>query len=303
VFRVTVFHADALATNTQAVLNALKEASDNYAANFELTVSRLGAPTNFPLPWVVVGYPAGSGIGAAAWQGPFTPDAGRLLLDSPARRELVRRLAGGDSVVWVLLDGDRASAALLDAELPRLAAETVLPEVDPDDPRTEGNTELKVAFSVLPVSHRNPAEAAFVSMLVNVDPDLAKETGPVAFPFFGRGRMLTGFYGKALNPANIAETSQYLCGACSCEIKEQNPGVDMLLAADWESAVAERVVKDPPLPPLVSLAALAEAAQPPEPVLPAAVDGRLRRSLLLTLGGLVCVVVLAGAAMMVRRRP
>jgi hypothetical protein len=142
----------------------------------------------------------------------------------------------------------------------------------------------------------------FVSMLLNIDSELRKETGPIAFPFFGRGRMLTGLTGKSLTAENIGEATVYLCGACSCQIKEQNPGVDMLLATDWETAVTDPIVKDPPLPPLVSLSTLAAAAQPPaRPALPAE-SNSLRRNMLFTLGGLICVVVLGAVAMTIKRR-
>jgi hypothetical protein len=76
----------------------------------------------------------------------------------------------------------------------------------------------------------------------------------------------------------------------------------MLLAADWETAVTDPIVKDPPLPPLVSLSTLAAAAQPPaRPALPAE-SNSLRRNMLFTLGGLICVVVLGAVAMTIKRR-
>jgi hypothetical protein len=302
-FSVVLYHRGPLSTNEQAVANALKEVSDKCTANFTLATVDLPGPTNVPLPYVVADYPGDKAMGVSAWKGPFTPDTGRLLVDSPARRELVRRLAKGDSIVWVLVDGDQSSVSLLDTELRKLEKEITLPEVDPNDPRTEGNTELKIAFSVLPVSRGNPAEELFVSMLTNTDPELRKETGPIAFPLFGRGRMLTGFAGRNLNAVNIGEATRYLCGACSCEIKEQNPGVDMLLAADWDAAVANPVVKDPPLPPLVGLSALAAAAQPPVRPVPPAVTNNLRRNTLFALGGLACVVALGAITMTIRRRP
>jgi hypothetical protein len=51
---------------------------------------------------------------------------------------------------------------------------------------------------------------------------------------FGRGRALEPLIGRGIHPDNIMEVSSYLCGACSCEIKDQNPGIDLLLAANWD---------------------------------------------------------------------
>ena len=37
------------------------------------------------------------------WEGPFNLENARKLVDSPARRELVKRILSGDSVVWVFM--------------------------------------------------------------------------------------------------------------------------------------------------------------------------------------------------------
>ena len=56
-------------------------------------------------PWLVVHYPASATTTAPIWQGPLTDDAVAGLLQSPCRRDLVRRLLAGDSAVWMLLEG------------------------------------------------------------------------------------------------------------------------------------------------------------------------------------------------------
>lgn len=40
--------------------------------------------------------------------------------------------------------------------------------------------------------------------------------------------------GAGITADNIQEYAEFLVSACSCEIKEQNPGFDLLLAADWD---------------------------------------------------------------------
>ncbi len=43
------------------------------------------------------------------WSGPLTADNAKFLVDSPARREIARRILEGHSAVWVLVQsGDRA---------------------------------------------------------------------------------------------------------------------------------------------------------------------------------------------------
>ena len=40
---------------------------------------------------------------------------------------------------------------------------------------------------------------------------------------------------QQLTAANIERWASYLCGACSCHVKESNPGTDLLLCANWET--------------------------------------------------------------------
>jgi len=49
----------------------------------------------------------------------------------------------------------------------------------------------------------------------------------------------------------------YICGACSCEWKQGNPGADLLMTADWDGALeGSWVVVDKILPPLAGVGEL-----------------------------------------------
>ncbi|MCB1088647.1 MAG: hypothetical protein KDM63_16535, partial [Verrucomicrobiae bacterium] len=73
----------------------------------------------------------------------------------------------------------------------------------------------------------------------------------MVFPVFGRGRLLEPLIGKGVRSENVMEYATYICGACSCEVKDQNPGVDLLIAADWDTALhGSEVVIEKVLPPL-----------------------------------------------------
>lgn len=319
-FDVTLYRQGPLPQPVQAVADALKETADKAAVNFSLTVVDLPGPTNFPLPWLTVDFPAGKAAATCAWRGPLTPDSGRCLLDSPARRELAKRLEKGDSVVWVLLDGDAATTRLFDTELRKLEKEITIPPPDPSDPLTAGNGDLKIAFSVLQVGRTDPAEAVFVAMLLATDSALTNATGPVAFPVFGRGRELTALTGKDLTAEAIDDVVGFTCGSCSCEVKEQNPGTDLLIAANWDEAIEQHVIQDPPLPALVSLSALAAPTQlatststPPAvaapshrtvpATVPATPPAGLRRNLVAVLAIMLGVVALGTLIYLRRPRP
>ena len=289
------------------VVAALQKAADDSAANFTFTTTDAPDPGKHELPWLSVQFPRCEDSAEPAWSGPFAADTGRLLLDSPARRELVRRLAGGDAVVWVVIDGDAATANLLDSQLRKLEKEISVPEPDPNDPRTADNSDLKIAFSVVPVSRADPAEKIFLSMLLNAAPYVTETKAPTVFAVFGRGRLLNAFDVQNLNANTIAATCEFICGSCSCEIKSANPGIDLLLAANWDDALTDQAVKDPPLPPLVSLASIAAPAHPLPSSTPqhaahsAAVDAALWRNLFLALGVLVVAIIIG--TLMTRRKP
>ena len=55
-------------------------------------------------PWLAVFYPASTLKITPLWAGPFTETSLNKTFQSPARQQLAKRLQGGDSAVWVLLE-------------------------------------------------------------------------------------------------------------------------------------------------------------------------------------------------------
>ena len=91
--------------------------------------------------------------------------------------------------------------------------------------------------------------------------------------------------------------SAYICGACSCQVKLGNPGVDLLSHMDWYSYLeGSEVVHDRALPPLTGTGDLAEPeASVSEPVAKEIVETRkaspLARNLVVVVGVVLGVVV------------
>jgi hypothetical protein len=170
------------------------------------------------------------------------------LTDSPIRQELVRRLASGQTAVWLLLESgdaekDVPAANLVSQELKNLEQTLELPELtaSPDDSLAV-QLPLEVKFSVLRVP-RNDAEQALVAMLIGSEPDLAERSDPMVFPVFGRGRALLPLIGAGITAHNIHDAAEFLAGPCSCQVKEQNPGFDPLLAADWDGLCRQTAIR------------------------------------------------------------
>jgi hypothetical protein len=192
------------------------------------------------LPALALWYPWQRGRAAPVWQGPFTSSTVTALLGSPVRQQLAERLAEGQTAVWIFLesgnaDKDKAALQLLEKEL-----ETVIQELKeqaesiPDD---WGMPEVTYEFSILPVSRSDPNESMLLTLLLNSEPDLDEfADAPIIFPVFGRGRALYALVGDGITVDNIRETIYFLTGPCGCEIKMMNPGVDLLMAANWDAA-------------------------------------------------------------------
>jgi hypothetical protein len=252
-YRVTLFHRGALSKAQHALLRPLEESSSGKgSANVVLRLvdvdeikddadrAMFDAQSPSGLPWLAVQYPQGLRIEKPVRSGPLADDAVASLVDSPLRGELIRRLADGQTAVWLMLEcgqaeKDDAVAAKLEDELEQLSQRLQLPELTsaPEDALLS-TAPLQVTFSLLRVPRSVAAEQPLVEMLLGSEPDLMEFDEPMAFPVFGRGRALLPLIGAGITPDNIHESAAFLVGACSCEVKDLNPGFDLLLTANWD---------------------------------------------------------------------
>ncbi|MEX2113851.1 MAG: hypothetical protein WD845_11740, partial [Pirellulales bacterium] len=283
-YRVTLFHRGTLTDAQRALLHPLEDASSGKSsANVVLRLvdvddikddgdrAMFDAKAPSELPWLVVQYPQGLRIEKPVRSGPLAADAVATLVGSPLRVELIRRLAGGQTAVWLMLecgqaDKDEAVAAQLTEELEQLAQRLQLPEMTsaPEDALLS-TTPLQVTFSILRVPRSDAAEQALVEMLLGSESDLAELDEPMVFPVFGRGRALLPLIGAGITPDNIHESAAFLVGACSCEIKDLNPGFDLLLAANWDVLL----FKEAPPPEILAARATVSSGKPQLVAIPA----------------------------------
>lgn len=199
------------------------------------------------------------------WSADYSEANARLLVDSPARQQIAERLANGESAVWVLLEcgeaaKDAAAAKFLDERLEYLSSVMELPKLDQQDVKNGlvsiPGDGLRLAFSTLRLKRSDAAESAFVAMLLASEPDLRSLHEPIAFPIFGQGRVLYALVGKGIKVETVDHAAQFLIGSCSCQVKEQNPGVDLIMAVDWKQMVKAQSLPGQQLPELSQIADL-----------------------------------------------
>jgi hypothetical protein len=228
---------------TAEFLNLRLSKMDLASAPEEQVKSMLGDRVPEKLPALALWYPWQKGRAAPFWTGEFTPATVAVLMQSPTRKEVAKRLTEGQSGVWILVESgdaakDKAALKLLNQELETATKELeemALPAVD--DAEMPG---LSFEFSTLSLSRSDPNERALLSMLMNSEPDLHEFVNePMAIPVFGRGRALYTLIGEGINADNIREAVGFLTGPCGCEIKMMNPGVDLLMAVNWDGAVMQ----------------------------------------------------------------
>lgn len=255
-YRGVLFHRGPLSTADRERLSALKDGplkgnvnlsiravdldSDPQPADQELW-SSVG---NVELPRLVLQYPPHLQLDHPVCSVAFGESEMKTLLDSPIRQEALKRLTSGQTAVWLMLDSgdnkqDDQAAATLEQELRSLQQSLKLPELtdSPEDVIQDG-PPLRVEFSLLRVRRDDPAEQALVAMLLASETDLATLKEPLVFPVFGRSRAMLPLVGAGISPENIRGSAKFLAGACSCQVKELNPGFDLLLTADWKELLS-----------------------------------------------------------------
>jgi len=283
--RAQVDRLIAAAADKNAPLNVVvREVDLSKAKHASLTAAAKMGESN--RPWLALFFPshgASTSAGATnkqesgedaetlqkrlAWSGPIEKSAVDAIVDSPTRREVGKRLLSGDSVVWVFLESgndsaDEAAVTQLKQSLAQLEKELKAQAASAPAEAAEGDqavdlSKVKIQFGLVRVKKGDAAERYFTHSLMNSEDGLEADK-PTVFPIFGQGRALYAIAGRGINEANISSAVSFLTGSCSCEIKAQNPGVDVLMAVDWRLPDGQRVVPGGGEVDLTSLATLAE---------------------------------------------
>ena len=265
-YHVVIFHKGELPAAEKARVDDLGKRSivEGGTANLEITTVDVTqpfepgfedlwktVPADAPLPYLLVQVRMGREKVLTVWQAPLKDADFDKLTHSPQRQEIVDRLLKGHSAVWLVLPGKDELAThntvnLIETELNRLQDELPLP-AGIGQPGSEVYSEipLTLRFSVLLLKPGPDADILLPEIFRRVAPGAAAEGQPLVMPVFGRGRAVDVIPGDKADEGTVEDLSKFICGACSCQVKEQNPGFDLLMSVPWN----ERLFAPDMLPP------------------------------------------------------
>ena len=219
------------------------------------------------------------------WQGDLNQKNIDDLLKPKATAELMKGILQGYSSTFLLMESgdknkDEKAVAQIELAMKKLKNELEIPEgivkptgevtggkltayeaatIDPSNVLKSG-IPLKIDFHLvrMPRNESSPIFRAILAKLFKVD---SHENEPRLFAFFGRGRLLGPMVGEEIIVKHISQLAGYLCSACSCQVKRQNPGIDFLTNLNWTSYLqGSEVVIDKELPPLIGMLDVAAKA-------------------------------------------
>lgn len=227
--------------------------------------------------------PNAQGAPQVLFRGDWPGEKIRTWIDSPARQELVQRILRGDSLVWLLVrsgdaERDQRAEDILSQALPLLQQQVQLPPIDvieaDDKFNRENQIPLHVAFSTLSIDRHDATEQPLLAILKAAARVPLPDNEPWLIPVFGRARVFPPLVGDQIQFEQLLKQAQYICGACSCEIKQENPGGDLLLQVVWPAQLGKMKLRERAVPMLTGLGAFeALAEEPPSEVGPAVTNG------------------------------
>jgi hypothetical protein len=175
---------------------------------------------------------------ALRWRGSLTDAIERPgLFDSPARSEIVRRILEGHSSVWLLIAPEEQAKELseqLQGKLDGVTKNLTLPKgIGLPGSELYTSIPLEIRCSVLGISHADPKEQQFLKLLAASAPEWKPDAAYVV-PIFGRCRAMEVIPHWEIDEVAIEDIANFFCNACSCQVKQANPGFDLLASVNWE---------------------------------------------------------------------
>jgi hypothetical protein len=147
---------------------------------------------------------------------------------SPLREKIAKELMAGKLCVMLYL-------------------KTGIPEIDEERKQIIKQTIETSPFSkiitLIELCRNDKNENHFVTLLLNVEDDLKYINEPMLFGIFGRFKALEPLVSKGITEENVNLMINFLTADCSCLIKDDLPGTDILYTNNWENPAIALVNK------------------------------------------------------------
>ena len=205
-------------------------------------------------------YPVSTGRSRFFWSCSLNKETVKKIIDSPFRKTLVKKLLEGNSCVFVLLEsGDKKEDDIVEEYLKKYLKKCKktlkIPKgvvmkngkvtggvgnvTDAAD-YLKSDIPLKISFAVIRLP-RKGTDDVFVNLCLNMEPRLSRIKGtPVLLTVYGRGRIIPPITDKKVTSEDIDKINTFITDPCSCQVKDMNPGFDLLIKHDWDMSVFKK---------------------------------------------------------------
>lgn len=163
------------------------------------------------------------------------PDGLANLTSSPLREKIVREIMSGKLCVMLFLKTGNSEKD--EGRLQVLK-------------RTIESSPFNKIIPVVELNRNDTNENHFASLLLSVESDLRSINEPMLFGIFGKFRALEPLVSKGITEENINLMIRFLTSDCSCLIKDDLPGIDILCRNNWENpdtALVNKILDENPL--------------------------------------------------------
>lgn len=264
---IIVFHDGRLSAEDSKMVDAIRNQTQSGASAANANVRRYDvasakdedlddlwkrvAAGGAATPYVVVRSTASKGAKVNNWHGPLGTFQNTTTLQSPVRRRVSRQLLSGTSVVWLILKSNdeqknKRLTAQLTKDLKTLSQSVELPDgIGLPGSELMADVPLLMKFEIVEIAPQDKNEQYLIDLLQGLAPESVSDDEPLAVPVFGRGRALEVIAGRDLTTELTRDLTMFLCAACSCQVKEMNPGFDLLMSTNWTTQLYGENGQDP----------------------------------------------------------
>lgn len=186
------------------------------------------------------------------------------LFHSPAREELADMLDQGKTAVLLMVPGtDPAENERVEKVVNGLLEDALAGRVTPGsllDLPTVSSDDINAAeeagsaspgqgpsleLGLIRVNRQDPGEQWLVCSLTALESDLTEYAAqPMVYFVFGRGQAMPPYVGAGITAENLRAEVGFVCGPCSCTVKQENPGGDLPMQWDWDATAVKLDQRD-----------------------------------------------------------